>query len=615
MSASDRRAVARRKAWGRGPLILPFDRLEGRQLLSDASALIAPLQTPLPAPAPAPTPTATAPDPGATVATATQTATPPVVPTEVVTVNPTAVPVPDAPKSDLILSGFKASGGLDWGDSFTASGAVQNVGPGPAPSGVKVDLYASARPTLDAGAVYVGTTTLKDGISAGGQATFTSEFHAPPKPIAGLSAGTFYLIPKVDADNAVAETNDADNGGTSGSPVQPVVVAPKLAPSLTPTLFSAFPIGATQVQWGGTLQVSAQIANTVAGTVAPATRARIVMVPTGQSIASPGAVTIGELYFPEVSAYPPVMRQGTVYLPRVAPVALAGVSQVTVGLIPDADYVVRKPLTTSPVQGVGLDQVALTISAAPAGPVSVPRPDLTVKSLQPLDTTLSWGQPFQVKATVANVGGGDAEPVRVRFLLTDANRPNDAPLALADAIVPKLQAGFQQDVLQTIDLEGKLPDGRDPSQIAGRIIVQVDPEHNLDQSNTSNDVLASGPVKLKLLTRDDVVQPTTTPAAPVSSTPPPRAPAVNPPKVTAPPTTTPATVQPTATHRLTPQQMRANAQAQMRLARQMAAAQRRATRPLPVRLRNPRVALRVVHNNAQPAGPHTAAHPATQRSA
>ena len=34
MSSYDRRAAARRRAWGRGPIILRFEPLEGRQLLS-----------------------------------------------------------------------------------------------------------------------------------------------------------------------------------------------------------------------------------------------------------------------------------------------------------------------------------------------------------------------------------------------------------------------------------------------------------------------------------------------------------------------------------------------------------------------------------------------------
>ena len=41
MSSHDRRAAARRRAWGRGPIILRFERLEGRQLLSGVPDLVA----------------------------------------------------------------------------------------------------------------------------------------------------------------------------------------------------------------------------------------------------------------------------------------------------------------------------------------------------------------------------------------------------------------------------------------------------------------------------------------------------------------------------------------------------------------------------------------------
>src|SRR4051812_21313231 len=75
MPSHDRRAAARRRAWGRGPIILRFELLEGRQLLAT---------TPQPLP-------------------------------------------------DLVSAAFDTLHNLDWGDSFHAVGQIGNQGQGVAP--------------------------------------------------------------------------------------------------------------------------------------------------------------------------------------------------------------------------------------------------------------------------------------------------------------------------------------------------------------------------------------------------------------------------------------------------------------------------------------------------
>src|SRR5206468_1141417 len=84
MPSHDRRAAARRRAWGRGPIILRFEPLEERQLLA-ANAL-----------------------------------------------------------PDLVGAAFDTSAHtLDWGDSFHATGQVRNQGNGPQSGPFNVAIYAA----------------------------------------------------------------------------------------------------------------------------------------------------------------------------------------------------------------------------------------------------------------------------------------------------------------------------------------------------------------------------------------------------------------------------------------------------------------------------------------
>src|SRR3954465_1712995 len=91
MSSHDRRAAGRRRAWGRGPIILRFEPLEGRQLLA------------------------------ATPAAAT----------------------PPAPLPDLVGQSFQTPLTLEWGGTFHAQGVVVNHGTAAVSTPFKVDIYAS----------------------------------------------------------------------------------------------------------------------------------------------------------------------------------------------------------------------------------------------------------------------------------------------------------------------------------------------------------------------------------------------------------------------------------------------------------------------------------------
>src|SRR3954465_15552679 len=128
MSSHDRRAAARRRAWGRGPIILRFEPLEGRQLLA-ANAL-----------------------------------------------------------PDLVGAAFDTSAHtLDWGDSFHATGQVRNQGAGDESGPFDVAIFASTTPVLGPGSVLLGQATLKGNLEAGQSEGFDQLVSLPPTAIPGYT--------------------------------------------------------------------------------------------------------------------------------------------------------------------------------------------------------------------------------------------------------------------------------------------------------------------------------------------------------------------------------------------------------------------------------------------
>ena len=80
----------------------------------------------------------------------------------------------------------------------------------------------------------------------------------------------------------------------------------------------------------------------------------------------------------------------------------------------------------------------------------------------------------------------------MRFLLITDESTNAPALILGDAtITDGLASGMKQDVLQTVTLPYRTPDAFDTDSSTARIVVQVDPDRKIDQSNTSNDSLAA----------------------------------------------------------------------------------------------------------------------------
>ena len=462
MPSKDRRAIARRRAWGRGPMILRFEPLEGRHLLSTVS---------------------------------------------------TALP-------DLVATGFNTPGQADWGDSLNSTGVVLNRGKGPTTHDVTVGLYASTTSSIGPGSVAIGSVTIPAGLGAGQSFFFAQPVSLPLAPISGVGARTgnaFWVALRVDTTQAQPETDKLNNEGRGRNiDASIVTVTPPAPSSLSGTSFAVTPQPTT---WGSTVYVTAQVRNNAQGN-APATRARLVLTPAGIVPGGGADITIGDFTVPPIPAWQTANVTQSIQLPAGPASSLASTTNYVLSMVEDADFLTN-PMTNRPGNaGIGIDQATITINPNTAG-YTPPKqlPDLAPASVVVPTTNLYWGTTFQAQANIQNLGQVDASNFRVRFLLTGSNGATNQAVVLGDAIIPGLKAGYSQNIVQTLKLPNRLPYGTNLSSLAyGRIVVVVDPEQSIDESVRSNNLAASSPVILRVLGSDGT---TTVPTGPPISYAPP----------------------------------------------------------------------------------------------
>ena len=125
--------------------------------------------------------------------------------------------------------------------------------------------------------------------------------------------------------------------------------------------------------------MTAQIRNNAQGD-APATRARIVLTPSGLNPGSPYDFTVGYLNVPAIPAWQTVNVQQQITLPATAPSSLSGDTQFTLSMAQDADYVTNPIYPHVATQGQGLDLTPITIAATTSRTTptpTTPRPSPT----------------------------------------------------------------------------------------------------------------------------------------------------------------------------------------------------------------------------------------------
>jgi hypothetical protein len=445
MSSQDRRSAGRRRAWGRGPIILKFESLERRELLSSAGQNL----------------------------------------------------------PDLVASSFVTTPNADWNQPISASGVITNQGQVPVTTSFNVGIYASHSVKIGPYSVLLGEVTIPAGLAPGQSAPFTTTVKLPASPIPGMSAnGLVHINLKVDPEHVVTESNKHNQSGLGPRYDQSgVQITPQQPAHLVNTAIGTYP---TAPEWGGSITITAQVSNEGYGN-APATREQVVLTPTGIAPGGSSDVTLGSIAVPPIPAWSMVNVEQSISLPVTPPQLLNGASQFTLSLLPDGDYLTNSvyPHFPSNVQGVDVAAVNITVPAGTTPPALGPLSDLAAGAVTTSAGTLYWGQSFSTQALVQNLGDADPGPFRVRFVLIGASGDISHGILLGDTTINSLLPGSAQIVNQTFTLPLRLPAGLTLSSVGvARIAVIVDPENVLNESFKNNNVATSGPVTLKLMGSD-----------------------------------------------------------------------------------------------------------------
>jgi hypothetical protein len=441
MPSHDRRSAGRRRAWGRGPIILKFDSLEKRELLNAGQAL-----------------------------------------------------------PDLVASSFTTSSNADWNTPITANGVVTNQGSAPVTIPFNVGIYASHNIRNGPYSVLLGEVTIPAGLGAGQSAHFSTTVTLPSTPLPGMSPnGVVHINLVVDPEHHVKESNTL-NQSQLGPAYDEAAV--QITPSQPAHLVNTS-IGVTSptVNWGGSIAINAQVTNEAYGN-APATQEQVVLTPQGVTPGGPSDVTIGTIDVPALAAWSMVNVEQSIPLPLTPPALLSNTQQFTLSLLPDANYVTNSVYPHVAIGGPGIDQAAMTIGV-PSGttpPALGALPDLAAGAVTTSARTLYWSKSFQVQTSVENLGQAAAPEFRVRFLLTGASGDATHALFLGDAMVPGLQPGATMPLTETFTLPLRLPAGLTLDSVGiGRIVVVVDPQNVLNENFKNNNQTVSGPIVLRLL--------------------------------------------------------------------------------------------------------------------
>jgi CARDB len=441
MPSHDRRAAGRRRAWGRGPIILKLESLDRRQLLSAQGML------------------------------------------------------PDLVNSALITS----TGVTDWGNSFEVEGRVKNQGGGTTTAPFQIIIYASPIRGVMRYSVPIGQVTIPAGLAPGAAVPYDTSVTLPSTPIpdVGSTGGTLFVVTAVNPAKTVTESN-YHNDVDLGPPYDTVAMLVQ-PPSPSNLVGTTLAVTNNNVTWGSTITVTAQITNQGSG-ASPQTRALLSLTPAGLNYGDWTTVGIGSIVIPPLAAFQTINVVQNITLPAVEPVAIANYTNFGLSMVQDADYLTNDLYPHQPDQGLGLDQAAITVTTSPTSTATAgPLPDLAASSVLVSSNSLNWGSTFQASTDVENLGQGPAGPFLVRFLLTGQSGSLTDALYLGDATISGLAAGANQQLTESLQLPGRLPNGVTLSSVGyARIAVIVDPENVVNETLKSNNQSISAPIILRL---------------------------------------------------------------------------------------------------------------------
>ena len=413
-------------------------------------------------------------------------------------------------KADLFATQFSTVSTATWGGQIAVTGTISNRGGTATRVPVEVDIWASSKPkltTANAVTELLGTVFVPAGLASKGTYTFNQLVTLPPTSTTVTSTTVtqpLYVTLNVDPNNAANESTMSDkNGRGVGLDTAQILVSQQMPANLVGTAFSIAPVSTVTpgvYSWGDTFDVTEQIKNNGQGN-APPTRARIVLTPAGATPGGFSDVTIGNISVPAIPAFGTTNVVQQVTLPPLEPLTLGAATQFTVSIVQDADFLTQPVYPEVATQGLDIDQGPLGINPGPlaATPQGL-TPDLAPSTVLVSQSSLVWGQQFQVSAAIQNVSNVASPPFTVRFVAAGATGDVSHGIFLGDVQVPALAANSVTNVLTTVKLPSILPFGDTvASPSFAQIYAIADPEDVVNESLRSNNMAASAPILLQVV--------------------------------------------------------------------------------------------------------------------
>ena len=298
---------------------------------------------------------------------------------------------------DLVVSAMSVPATAGAGGTITVTDTSKNQGLGVADPCV-TRFYLSANATLDAADTVLGERAVP-ALSAGQVSSGSTAVTIP----AATAAGTYYVIAKADAGNAVPETAETNN-----TRANPTAIGPDLAVSAisVPTTVGA----------GATITVTDTTKNQGAGEAGPAITRFYLSANTTIDAAD---TVLGERAVPALSA-------GQVSSGSTAVTIPAETAAGTYYVVAKADA------------GNAVPETAETNNTRASS--TAIGPDLVVSAMS-VPTTAGAGGTITVTDTTKNQSGGGADSTITRFYLSINTTFEAADTVLGERAVPALIAG------------------------------------------------------------------------------------------------------------------------------------------------------------------------------
>ena len=342
--------------------------------------------------------------------------------------------------ADLAVSAFSAPSGAGAGVPFTVTDTTVNRGGGTAAAS-STGYYLSADSALDAGDALVGARSvpvLGPGASSVGSASVTLP--------AGTAPGTYYLIARADAGDAVAESQETNN--VSARVLQ-----------VGPDLWGAALSAPAAVGAGVPFTVSQTTANQGGGPAGASTTAFYLSSNTTWDAAD---VPLGSRGVPALAAGGSSAASTSLALPADTP---AG-TYYLLARVDDGQAVAES------LEGNNVASALLRVGA-----------DLRVSSLT-VPAGVGAGTPFTVSDTTTNAGAGPAAGSTTRYYFSADAVLDPGDAALGDRAVGALAAGASQSGSATVTIPAGTPAG------SYYLLARADDGQAVGESDEANNVLA-----------------------------------------------------------------------------------------------------------------------------